>query len=294
MVLTSLTRGCTSAAAAVVARPHHATRLSSLAAASRPAAAAVSLSAALPGALLAAASRAMSRGALLPDSLVYALLDARLDLDDARHGWVLDGYPRTPSQAVSLTSSPSSPSSSEATRRPDLAIVLETSDASAAARMLSRRVDARTGHIYNLLVERPRGTASTSVVPRADDNPTAIAARLQHYRSVAPSVEEALVQGGVRLARVDASARPDVVARAIADVLDATPDASRFLILGPPGSGKGTQAVHIAQSASVPHISTGDLLREACNASTTIAPTDIDTDEGNSYHAVSAWPFFSI
>ena len=34
-------------------------------------------------------------------------------------------------------------------------------------------------------------------------------------------------------------------------------------MIGPPGSGKGTQAVRVAQWRSVPHISTGDILRAA-------------------------------
>jgi len=37
-------------------------------------------------------------------------------------------------------------------------------------------------------------------------------------------------------------------------------------LIGPPGSGKGTQAVRIAQWRSVPHISTGDILRAAVRA----------------------------
>jgi adenylate kinase len=35
----------------------------------------------------------------------------------------------------------------------------------------------------------------------------------------------------------------------------------RLLIMGPPGAGKGTQAVHIAERLGIPHISTGDLFR---------------------------------
>jgi adenylate kinase len=36
-----------------------------------------------------------------------------------------------------------------------------------------------------------------------------------------------------------------------------------IVVMGPPGSGKGTQAVRIARRYAVPHISTGDILRQA-------------------------------
>lgn len=42
----------------------------------------------------------------------------------------------------------------------------------------------------------------------------------------------------------------------------------RLLIMGPPGSGKGTQAVHLARRHQVPAISTGDIFRANVAAST--------------------------
>jgi adenylate kinase len=42
----------------------------------------------------------------------------------------------------------------------------------------------------------------------------------------------------------------------------------RLLIMGPPGAGKGTQAVVLASALGVPHISTGDIFRANVSAGT--------------------------
>ncbi|MBM3686045.1 MAG: adenylate kinase [Actinobacteria bacterium] len=42
----------------------------------------------------------------------------------------------------------------------------------------------------------------------------------------------------------------------------------RLLIMGPPGAGKGTQAVVVASALGIPHISTGDIFRANVSAGT--------------------------
>jgi len=50
-------------------------------------------------------------------------------------------------------------------------------------------------------------------------------------------------------------------------------DQQIYILLGPPGSGKGTQAAYISKEKQIPHISTGDLFRENIRQGTKLGQT---------------------
>ncbi len=56
----------------------------------------------------------------------------------------------------------------------------------------------------------------------------------------------------------------------------------RMILIGPPGAGKGTQAANLVQTYSIPHISTGDMLRTAVKQGTELGKqADVFMKAGN-------------
>jgi len=54
----------------------------------------------------------------------------------------------------------------------------------------------------------------------------------------------------------------------LAQDVSAKPNTKVVILLGPPGSGKGTQAIRLTKELGIPHISTGDLFRENISKNT--------------------------
>jgi adenylate kinase len=133
------------------------------------------------------AKEIMDAGQLVSDDVVLGIISERLAEDDARRGWLLDGFPRTEPQARALAEMVGPDGI-------DLAIDLEVPEDVVVERISSRRVCSNCGTIYS--TSSPPSVGWTcdkcggEVVQRDDDTEAAVRERLDIYtRQTVPAVE---------------------------------------------------------------------------------------------------------
>nr|GEZ56561.1 adenylate kinase, chloroplastic isoform X1 [Tanacetum cinerariifolium] len=104
----------------------------------------------------------MEKGQLVPDEIVVMMVKDRLSQPDSTEkGWLLDGYPRSSSQATALQAFGF---------RPDLFILLEVPQEILVDRVVGRRLDPVTGKIYHLTYSPPETEEiATRLTQRFDD-----------------------------------------------------------------------------------------------------------------------------
>ncbi|CAN6970015.1 unnamed protein product [Brassica rapa subsp. trilocularis] len=104
----------------------------------------------------------MEKGQLVPDEIVVMMVKDRLSQTDSQQkGWLLDGYPRSSSQATALKGFGF---------QPDLFIVLEVPEDILIERVVGRRLDPVTGKIYHLKYSPPETEEiSARLTQRFDD-----------------------------------------------------------------------------------------------------------------------------
>jgi adenylate kinase len=129
-----------------------------------------------------AADALMKEGKLVPDALITSMIDTRLDRDDCRNGFILDGFPRTVAQAEALDGL-------LATKKLKLDQVLsiEVDDKAMIERIVGRFTCARCGEGYHESFKRPKVEGvcdvcgSTEFSRRSDDNAETVRQRLKAY-----------------------------------------------------------------------------------------------------------------
>jgi adenylate kinase len=141
------------------------------------------------------AAEFMNRGALVPDEVVIGMVEQRLQADDAKAGFLFDGFPRTVAQAEALDAT-----LSKLGLKLDGVVLVEVADELLVERVCGRRTDKATGQIYHLKYNPPPPGAD--LVQRADDKEEVVKERLVAYHAqTAPLVPYYEARGILR--RVD-------------------------------------------------------------------------------------------
>jgi adenylate kinase len=143
------------------------------------------------------AKAVMDRGDLVSDDIVVGIIADRIEEADAKHGFILDGFPRTVAQA-------------------------EAFDAMLAQKGL--KLDAviefkvNEGELVDRIVKRAKETEARGEPVRKDDNPDVFKTRLEAYRTQTAPLS-AYYQGKAMLKTVDGMRPIDEVTKAVKEIL---------------------------------------------------------------------------
>jgi adenylate kinase len=166
------------------------------------------------------AKAVMDAGALVSDEIVTGILSDRLDQDDVRRGFILDGYPRTEAQAQSLERL-----LGDKGMALDYVIELAVDEEALVDRITGRFSCASCGEGYHDRYKQPKDPGHCDVCGseafkrRPDDNAETVRNRMAEYRAkTAPILPHYEGKGIVR--RVDGMAAMNEVGAAIANILD--------------------------------------------------------------------------
>jgi adenylate kinase len=123
----------------------------------------------------------VASGGLVSDDLILGIVEDRLKKDDARKGFILDGFPRTLVQAEGLDKIVSGNGGT------DLRVLqLLVPDEAIVRRIVLRRSCSNCGAIYHLENQPPANDSvcdrcGAEVIARPDDNETAVRKRLEAF-----------------------------------------------------------------------------------------------------------------
>lgn len=155
----------------------------------------------------------MEAGQLVPDGLVTEMVKNRMSGGDLGHGFILDGFPRTESQAKAL----------DVILRSgiDKAIYLSTSEKIVVQRLTGRRVCPKCGTNYHLTNMPPKkdmlcDLCAVALYQRPDDNEATVKNRLKVYLNESESVLDYYKKQG-KLEDVSGDLDSDVVFNIIAE-----------------------------------------------------------------------------
>ena len=158
-------------------------------------------------------------GRLVSDEMIIDLIDRRIDQDDCRQGFILDGFPRTVPQAMALDGL-----LAEKKLKIDHVLVLDTDDEVLVERITGRFTCTQCGAGYHDRFQRPKvdgvcdKCGGTEFTRRADDNVETVRARQKTYHEVTTPIIDHYRKKGV-VSIVDGMASIDEVTRQLKEAI---------------------------------------------------------------------------
>jgi adenylate kinase len=257
------------------------------------------------------ARRHLESGELVPDEVVDAMIEEWCDRLSPERGALFDGFPRTASQAAFLDAL-----LQRIGRTVDAVVYLKVNDDEIVRRLAGRFICRSCQQPYHLQLRPPQvygvcDECGGELYHRPDDSTERVQARLRvFHRTTDPVLEYYTAAGKLliipgdgtisdvdgRLIRALEGVRNRTFGFATADDLarlgrppapapvpgKRTGATTDIVLIGGPGSGKGTQAERIGARLKLAHIATGDLFRENLRQATELgklAKTYMDRGE---------------
>ena len=160
----------------------------------------------------------MDRGELVPDEVTVGIVKERISEDDAKKGFLLDGFPRTIEQAEALNNI-----MSELDREIDAVINIEVPEEELMNRLTGRRICEKCGTTYHLVFNPPKVEGICDIdggklYQREDDNPETVSNRLSVNVKQSKPILEYYDEKGV-LKNIDGAKDIDEVTKDVIDIL---------------------------------------------------------------------------
>jgi len=160
----------------------------------------------------------MDAGKLVPDDVINAMVEKRLQEPDCQKGYLLDGFPRTLVQAKAFEEI-----AAKIGKPVEAVLALEVDFEILKERVTGRRVCPKCGAIYHISnfppkVEGVCDKCGSPLKQRADDTVEKLTQRMKEYDASTKPVIDFYDEKGV-VTHLDASQKPDVVFGRIKEAL---------------------------------------------------------------------------
>ncbi len=154
----------------------------------------------------------IDKGQLVPDDVTVRIVKSRLEEDDVKNGYLLDGFPRTVAQAEAL----------DEFSKVDAVINIDVDTNKLLRRITGRRVCAKCGESYHIDFIGDKKTCDKcdgELIQRADDNEETVKSRLDVYEKQTAPLIGYYDKKGVLLT-IDGDGDIDKVFKSITERLD--------------------------------------------------------------------------